>query len=63
MSQLCKLENSFEKSLRKTKSVSYMSKTISKAIIVRGRLKTKYMRNISEENKRYHMRQRIIDSD
>ena len=38
--------------------VPYMMKIISKVIMVGSRLKNKYMKNISEENKRNHTRQR-----
>ena len=34
------------------------NKTISKAIMVRSRLKNKYMKNMTEENKRNYTRQR-----
>ena len=37
--------------------VLYMKKIISKAIMVKSRLKNKYMKNISEGNKINHMRQ------
>ena len=36
--------------------VPYMNKTISKAIMVRSRLKNNYMENMSEENKGNYMR-------
>ena len=38
--------------------IPYMNKTISKAIMVRSRLKNKYMKNMSDESKRNHKRQR-----
>ena len=38
--------------------VSYMNKTISKAIIVKSRLKNKCMKNMSEKNKINYTRQR-----
>ena len=37
--------------------VPYMSKTIKRATMVRGRLKNIYMKNVTEENKRNYMRQ------
>ena len=40
--------------------VLYMKKIISKAIMVKSRLKNKYMKNMSEGNKINHMRNKLL---